>query len=308
MNAPVPDIPALQETSYSRERLLKALREEEALPDAAIAVATLYAHEIESDLVAVIERAAKEPLDPPTARLFFRGIHILGGRRFSSAYRPLVMFLQGSNERVEDLLSDAVTETLPKILAGVFDGDEAPLLGIITNRHLDEFVRTAALNALAFLTFDGRVPKPAVEDLLRRFDLERMAENDNEALWGAWMIAIALLGMERLSPNVRAVFADRRIPPSYCGEDIYEKLLNEALQRPADPTRFEGERLGYIEDVLEELQRYSWADESEFAPSEDFIWSHDDSGLPRRNPMRHVGRNDPCPCGSGKKAKKCCLQ
>ncbi|WP_197427437.1 SEC-C metal-binding domain-containing protein [Bradyrhizobium retamae] len=22
---------------------------------------------------------------------------------------------------------------------------------------------------------------------------------------------------------------------------------------------------------------------------------------------RHVGRNDPCPCGSGKKAKKCCL-
>ena len=25
------------------------------------------------------------------------------------------------------------------------------------------------------------------------------------------------------------------------------------------------------------------------------------------NPMRHVGRNDPCPCGSGKKAKRCCL-
>jgi uncharacterized protein YecA (UPF0149 family) len=25
------------------------------------------------------------------------------------------------------------------------------------------------------------------------------------------------------------------------------------------------------------------------------------------NPWRDVGRNDPCPCGSGKKAKKCCL-
>ena len=25
-------------------------------------------------------------------------------------------------------------------------------------------------------------------------------------------------------------------------------------------------------------------------------------------PHRHVGRNDPCPCGSGKKFKKCCLQ
>ena len=26
------------------------------------------------------------------------------------------------------------------------------------------------------------------------------------------------------------------------------------------------------------------------------------------NPFKHVGRNDPCPCGSGKKFKKCCLQ
>nr|WP_246230410.1 SEC-C metal-binding domain-containing protein [Bradyrhizobium cytisi] len=28
---------------------------------------------------------------------------------------------------------------------------------------------------------------------------------------------------------------------------------------------------------------------------------------PERNPFRHVGRNDPCPCGSGKRFKKCCL-
>ena len=26
---------------------------------------------------------------------------------------------------------------------------------------------------------------------------------------------------------------------------------------------------------------------------------------PVRNPLRDVGRNDPCPCGSGKKYKKC---
>jgi len=28
---------------------------------------------------------------------------------------------------------------------------------------------------------------------------------------------------------------------------------------------------------------------------------------PAVNPYKHVGRNDPCPCGSGKKFKKCCL-
>ena len=34
--------------------------------------------------------------------------------------------------------------------------------------------------------------------------------------------------------------------------------------------------------------------------------------VPHAEPFRHsaarVGRNDPCPCGSGKKYKKCCLQ
>ncbi|MBN2579118.1 MAG: SEC-C domain-containing protein [Pirellulales bacterium] len=27
---------------------------------------------------------------------------------------------------------------------------------------------------------------------------------------------------------------------------------------------------------------------------------------PRKHHMRRVGRNDPCPCGSGKKFKRCC--
>ncbi|QQP92352.1 SEC-C domain-containing protein [Skermanella sp. TT6] len=26
------------------------------------------------------------------------------------------------------------------------------------------------------------------------------------------------------------------------------------------------------------------------------------------NPYRYVGRNDPCPCGSGRKFKRCCGQ
>jgi SEC-C motif len=30
-------------------------------------------------------------------------------------------------------------------------------------------------------------------------------------------------------------------------------------------------------------------------------------GMPHRDPFRNIGRNDPCPCGSGKKFKKCCL-
>jgi uncharacterized protein YecA (UPF0149 family) len=32
------------------------------------------------------------------------------------------------------------------------------------------------------------------------------------------------------------------------------------------------------------------------------------SAPPAKNIFGKVGRNEPCPCGSGKKYKKCCLQ
>jgi hypothetical protein len=37
-------------------------------------------------------------------------------------------------------------------------------------------------------------------------------------------------------------------------------------------------------------------------------WSPPTSfGMPHREPLRKIGRNDPCPCDSGKKFEKCCL-
>jgi uncharacterized protein YecA (UPF0149 family) len=41
------------------------------------------------------------------------------------------------------------------------------------------------------------------------------------------------------------------------------------------------------------------------APSDADRIQRDNRALPQHS---KVGRNDPCPCGSGKKYKKCCLQ
>jgi uncharacterized protein YecA (UPF0149 family) len=69
-----------------------------------------------------------------------------------------------------------------------------------------------------------------------------------------------------------------------------------------------------------------WDDEDEFEEDEDAeedadfsqnafgpILARDFAGIsPAPQPIRRenppVGRNDPCPCGSGKKFKKCCLK
>ncbi len=71
--------------------------------------------------------------------------------------------------------------------------------------------------------------------------------------------------------------------------------------------RFKRDRLGYIEDVVEVLE---WTDRPEVDEARaDTVaaWAAREPLLPASNPWRGVGRNDPCPCGSGKKAKHCHL-
>jgi uncharacterized protein len=314
MSAALPaGIPALEETGHTRDSLIDALRNESELPSTEIAFATLYADAIEPDVVAVVERARYEDLDIPSGRLLFRGIHILGGRRLCAAYRPLVAFLKGPQDRVEDLLGDAVTENLSRILLGLFDGDEQPLRELVTDRSVDEFVREAALNALTFLAFEDRIDRAAFEAFLLRFDKARLAASEDDVMWHAWMKAVAVLGLTAAVPRVRAAFADGRIAPHWCDEDDFDELLKAAIERPNDRTRLEAEDMGYIEDVVVALENFpevdDEADDGLFGDEGEAVWpSWPELGVPTHNPYRDVGRNDPCPCGSGKKFKKCCLR
>ncbi|MBV8186426.1 MAG: SEC-C domain-containing protein [Alphaproteobacteria bacterium] len=91
--------------------------------------------------------------------------------------------------------------------------------------------------------------------------------------------------------------------------------MARAERAPNDIQRFEDAHLGYIEDVVVALEDWilgdHFTDDDEDIPDVDVLEDLGESlsppGQPAFNPWRHVGRNDPCPCGSGKKAKRCCL-
>jgi preprotein translocase subunit SecA len=58
------------------------------------------------------------------------------------------------------------------------------------------------------------------------------------------------------------------------------------------------------------LQLEKPQDATQFAPEEEvpltFSGGDGSAPEPQRRKTKKVGRNDPCPCGSGKKYKKCC--
>ena len=297
------------------EESLDAVATERKLPVLALGQCTIRIEESSPALLALLERAADgETLAEDENMLLFRGLYILGGARVSQAYPPLLRLLRRPWNELDYLLGDAITESLASIAAGVFDGDAEPLFELALDASIDGYIREALLGAATFLTWKGLIERERMQRVLVQFYQERLAADDDQA-WIGWLQAIALLGLRDLAPLVRAAWDEGRVPPDLLERSEFEQELVEAEQRPDDIDRFSLFHFGYIEDVVDALE---WTDYAEDADQDGPFGEEDQFGEdlfavdhlpmePVRNPLRHVGRNDPCPCGSGKKAKKCCL-
>ena len=90
-------------------------------------------------------------------------------------------------------------------------------------------------------------------------------------------------------------------------EAIEELDMIFAMAREeSDPLAvFARDGIGPVDDAIADLRRID-----EIAATLEEMEGEDEGEealAPAVNEFRDVGRNDPCPCGSGKKFKKCCL-
>jgi len=270
--------------------LVDALSAAEYLPAAelrrAVETPEAIADEVLRVLAGPVDGAEVSEAD---ANLLFYGLHVLAAARDTRVFAPLVRLLHQDGETLDALLGDAVTTTLARILVSVFDGEVAPLHRLILDSTLDDLVRNEAFAALTFLTQTGRVDRQATRDLLVRFDDKRVAV-EGDIGWVGWEETIALLGFRDLAPRSAAARKDGRLTDEFSDAPWFRTTLRQAEAKPADLARFDPCRYGTIDD-----------------PVADLAWTAEDAGQPVRNPFKDVGRNDPCPCGSGRKFKKCCL-
>ena len=248
--------------------------------------------------------ASGAPMDASDLDALFYIVHLCGEKCEERAYVPICRIV-ATDEALGVWLGDALFETLPGILINVCDGDVEPLKEAILSDKGDEFAREAPLIALAYLVrARGVMTDESMRALLRELILRLPQET--HPIWEGWVRAVAWLGYDDMKVEVARVctrrFVDRE---EMILEDFYSDLalarrdvdglaaFHDAGVKPFASTI---ETLGEwsIEPIGEDLDAF---DDGE-APS---------SGAPVVNPFRDVGRNDPCPCGSGKKYKKCCL-
>jgi hypothetical protein len=283
-------------------QILDQLGSGEGMPTDAIRAATADRSTVAPLLLDAIDKS--EPKNKVEENGLFIAFHLLGQWREKSAYRSLARFLRRPD--VELILGDATTETSHKVLASVFDGDPGPIYDIIQDPEADEFVRGRAFDTLVILVLRGELDRATVADFLRSA-FDDLQPRGMCFVWDGWQGAVALLALVELEPLVREAFRLGFIDETSMNLKDFEKDLKEACAgRPIQP--WQKEEYEPFGDVVDELS--GWAG---FKPKQrrDQIASDRRPGpwpaMPAHNPFRNVGRNDPCPCGSGKKFKKCCI-
>lgn len=276
--------------------LVEALSAAQHLPHDAIDAAVRAPGRVAGAVIAAVHRAASgEDVAERERNLLFWGIHVLAQARDTRLFDPLLRLLRRPPDDVIALLGEAIDTTLPRILISTYGGDAAGLEGAIVDPSTEELARFGLFGTLSYLTFEGRIERARTEAALVRFDEERPVRAGNLA-WAGWASAIALLGFVDLRDRVAAALQEARLLlDDESDPEWFDRILADAASRPSDASRFEEAGLGPVGDAVAELESALASDE-EGEPGETVV-----------NPLRHVGRNDPCPCGSGLKFKKCCL-
>jgi Protein of unknown function (DUF1186)/SEC-C motif len=305
------------------QELIDELGATEAFPETALAEAVAAPEKIADAVLRALERAANgEELANTEENLLFWGLHVLAAARDERVFQPLMRLLRQPPDRIETLFGDTDSISLPRIAASGFDGDIATLHAALTDPSLEETLRMGLFGALAFLTAAGRIDRGNTRGVLERFDRERLAES-GDCAWVGWEEAVVRLGLSDLMPRADAARADGRTPTGFNDREWLVETLQHAMAAPHDLEPFTDEHHGYIDDVVAELAWLKLMPEDivmaldETSDGEDEEGEEDEPDRsnpvpayyadPVRNPLRHVGRNDPCPCGSGRKFKKCCL-
>ncbi len=290
----------------------RELARDDIFPRTAMAAASADRETMAPIFVDLISRLGTQPISAMAddeVIAFIPVFHLLGEWQEPRAYRPLVHLLRQPSETLDYLLGDAVTETGFRVIAGTFDGDLQPLFDAIEDPAADDFARSSLMSALVLIAQLHPAHRAAIEDYFRAFRT-RCPAAPSDVLTG-WMEAVADLGIEDMTEDVRAVFDKGLIPADYCDfghflEDL--QITQETGGAPAS-RRY---RQQLVTDAIDELSRWHCYSDAFFEEQKARKVPNAFRVAPwteaLQAPAGKVGRNDPCPCGSGRKFKKCCLQ
>lgn len=256
--------------------------------------------------------------EEPDVCLVSYGFYLAAEKRETRLFPLILRLFSLPDEQAYELFGDIGTQDGARLLAAVCGGDPERIKALLFDASASQFVRSECLRTWRALEVWGEISHEQHVDLLRSL-LARPFPGENPYLVAMCVSAALDLADPSLGPEIRQAYADRRVDQHVVG-------LNEALDELISPRPLAG-RLDRPAPAADEVGWWSAFDDEQpadsaggegwddaipyedslpdWAPPSRFVAPDDIAPQPYIAPPK-VGRNEPCPCGSGKKYKKCC--
>ena len=272
------------------------------LPREAVEAAVERREEITPVLLRILEdtleRAKTDSGNGRSAHLF--AMLLLAQFREIRAY-PLVLRLTLlPSELLEELCGDFITENMGQILASVCGGELEGIQSLIENEAADEWARCAGLTSLLTLVGGGVKSRDEIVAYLASLFRDKL-RRENVVVWSSLVSVNCSLQPAELFDDIEAAYAEGLADPMFLTPDDVEYYMAVTQEEALSRLR---ERYRLVEDTCDEISWWACFHEPPPPKARPSIAVSAVVQAFRKQPK--TGRNDPCPCGSGKKYKKCC--
>jgi hypothetical protein len=296
----------------TKELLARLDKHHGSFPENLIADAIVRREEVIPILLETLEDIDRDPepwLADQDRMAHIYAIYLLAIFRETRAYPLLVRIFSRPGEFPFDLAGDVATQDLGRILASVSGGDSSGMAEIIENETANEYVRAVAMDGIVSLVTIGERTRD--ETMAYFLQLFQKLERTPGAQWDGLANVCADLWPHEAIEELRRAYDEGLIEPgSICWDDIEDALAlgkQEAIKHAQH-------RKPLVTDLSEDMgwmqcfHRAETGDEPPGNAKEDLLDFQPNESIPTpiRRPAPKIGRNEPCPCGSGKKFKKCC--
>lgn len=212
--------------------------------------------------------------------------------RTREALTPIVNFFSHAGDLPIEVTGDFVTDSLARVLASVAHGRLGPIRHLVENPGVSEWSRSAGINAVLIMRLTGQFSGDEDAVFLRGL-VNGGLEARPGMHWDTAAIVCARLHLADTLPALERAHERRLLEPMHVQiEDVRAELAAPGSQEVFEPfPMFEC----LVDDPVAILSRFDWPKEGDDAEA--------DAEAPRR-----ASRNDPCPCGSGRKYRHCCLK
>jgi hypothetical protein len=264
-------------------------------------------------------RRGEEPQQGSSFFAFF----LLTELKVDEAFPIILDAIRLPDDGPYDMLGGGVHELVPSLLAQFSHGNTESIDEIVRDPAIDMYVRWSAVNAYRHLVRDELISRQIAIDSLH-VHFQNCEKSEDYDLLAPLALTLGDLAAESALETIRSAFDKNLVDQDVVDLEFIESQIaggEETIQKTLKHCGPSG-----MLDTIAQLRKWASFQEEPSPPSELKPWpasvplptsvpsamrEPDKFGL--ANPSttirvaERVGRNDPCPCGSGKKYKKCCL-